>query len=125
MSLSNFKFVQTSSPQTYTVNMLVMSLVSEIAYIPHDSVTLLLLDTSLPSPPLYSALLDVSQQFQDIFEVRLPYRTGRPGLSSLIVPPPSLKQMREEPWSNLHLQQIVPLLEKTYQSQRLTSHNPL
>ena len=51
------------------MNMLVMSLVSEIVHIPHDSVTLLLLDTSLPSPPLYNALLDISREFHDIFEV--------------------------------------------------------
>ncbi|KAL5251226.1 hypothetical protein ACHWQZ_G016809 [Mnemiopsis leidyi] len=63
-----FSMVTSIPFQTYTVNMLVMSLVSEIAYIPHNSVTLLLLDTSLPAPPLYSALLDVSQQFLDIFE---------------------------------------------------------
>ena len=48
-----------------------MSLLSEIAHIPHESVTVLLLDTTLPSPPLYSALLDVSQQFLDMLFINI------------------------------------------------------
>ncbi|XP_063687104.1 uncharacterized protein LOC134820577 isoform X2 [Bolinopsis microptera] len=63
-----FSMVQSIPYQSYMVNMLLMSLVSEIVHIPHDSVTLLLLDTSLPSPPLYNALLDISREFRDIFE---------------------------------------------------------
>eukprot|EP00116_Pleurobrachia_bachei_P006501 sb/3466763/ len=56
--------------QSYEVNMYLMALISEICYIPHTSVTIYLLDTSLPpSPPLFKHLKDVAEQFTDIFEV--------------------------------------------------------
>eukprot|EP00116_Pleurobrachia_bachei_P004629 sb/3464891/ len=55
--------------QSYEVNMYLMALISEICYIPHTSVTIYLLDTSLPpSPPLFKHLKDVAEQFTDIFE---------------------------------------------------------
>ena len=48
---------------------MLMSILSEIAHIPHPTVTVLLLDTTFPNNNLFLNLHDVAESFTDIFEV--------------------------------------------------------